>query len=73
MCYILFVYFSVVGHLGCFYAPAIVNSATVNIGLYVSFEKTHFGASDTSCLGSLQRRLINRALLSCLDHKQSGN
>ena len=37
MCYILFVYSSVVGHSGCFYDLAIVNSATVNIGLYVSF------------------------------------
>ena len=32
-----FIHSSVDGHLGCFYALSIVNSATMNIGIHVSF------------------------------------
>ena len=32
-----FIYSSVDGHLGCFHVPAIVNSASVNTGVHVSF------------------------------------
>ena len=32
-----FIYSSINGHLGCFHVPAIVNSASMNIGVYVSF------------------------------------
>ena len=37
MYYIFFIYPSVDGHLGCFYALAIVNSAAMNFGVPVSF------------------------------------
>ena len=36
--HILFIYSSVNGHLGCFDVLAIVNSAAVNIEVYVSFQ-----------------------------------
>ena len=32
-----FIHSSVSGHLGCFHVPVIVNNATVNTGLHVSF------------------------------------
>ena len=34
---IFFILSSVDGHLGCLYILAVVNSATVNIGMHVSF------------------------------------
>ena len=36
--YNIFIHSSVDGHLDFFYALAIVNSATMNIGVHVSFE-----------------------------------
>ena len=33
----IFIHLSVDGHLGCFHVLAIVNSATMNIGVLVSF------------------------------------
>ena len=35
--HIFFIHFSVDGHFGCFHALAVVNSATMNIGMHVSF------------------------------------
>ena len=35
--HIFFIYSSVDGHLDCFHILAIVNSATMNIGVYVFF------------------------------------
>ena len=36
-CHIVFIHSSVNGHLGCFYDLAVVNSASMNTGVYVSF------------------------------------
>ena len=38
MYHIFFIHSSVDGHLGCFHVLAIVDSAAVNIGMYVSFQ-----------------------------------
>ena len=42
MYHIFFINFSVNGHLSCFYVLAIVNSATINIRVHVSFPPTFF-------------------------------
>ena len=38
MYHIFFIHSSVHGHLGCFRILAVVNSATLNIGVHVSFQ-----------------------------------
>ena len=38
MYHIFFIHSSVYGHLGCFHVLAVVNSATMNIGVRVSFQ-----------------------------------
>ena len=40
--YIFFICSSVSGHLGCFHVSAIVNSAAMNTGVYVSFQSMVF-------------------------------
>ena len=36
--YIFFIHLSINGHLGCFHILAIVNSATVNLRVHISFQ-----------------------------------
>ena len=40
--YNIFTYSSVSGHLGCLHVLAILNSAAMNIGMYVSFQIIFF-------------------------------
>ena len=42
MYHVFFIHSSVDGHLGCFHVLAVVNYATVNIGVHVSFQITVF-------------------------------
>ena len=42
---IFLIHASVDGHLGCFLVLAIVNSATVNIGVHISFQIMVFSRS----------------------------
>ena len=47
------------GHLGCFHVLAIVNSASVNIGVHVSFQQQAFISHVMSAeVGSLMRTAI---------------
>ena len=42
MYHIFFIHSSVDGYLGCFHVLAIVNSAAMNIGVHVSFQRMIF-------------------------------
>ena len=42
MYHIFFIHSSVDGHLGCFHTLAVVNSAAVNSGVFVSFQVKNF-------------------------------
>ena len=47
--YNFFIHSSVDGHLDCFHVLAIVNSATMNNGIHVSFSSSGFPQDE--CLG----------------------
>lgn len=40
--HVFFIQSSADGHLGCFHVLAVVNSATINIGVHASFQITVF-------------------------------
>ena len=42
MYHIFFIHSSIDGYLGCFHVPAVVNSATMNTGVHVSFQIMFF-------------------------------
>ena len=42
MDHIFFIHSSIYGHLGCFHVLVIVNNATVNIGVQISFQDSNF-------------------------------
>ena len=54
--HIFFVHEAVIGHLGCLYVLAIVNSAVVNTGVHVPFQIMVFsGHMPSICADVLQR------------------
>ena len=78
MYHIFFIHSSVNRHLGCFHVLAIVNSATINTGVHVSFQTWFFsrympeswiaeshGSSIFSFLRNLQYFIVLCAFLSC--------
>ena len=55
--YHIFIHFSVDGYVGCFHVLAIINSAAMNIEVYVSF-RLDFSSFLNTCL-----------VMGLLDHK----
>jgi len=59
--YHIFIHSSDDGHLGCFYVLAVVNSATVNTGVHVSFWIMFFSryVSSNGIVGSYGSFLVS--------------
>ena len=55
--YQIFIHSSVDGHLGCFHALAIVNSAAVNIGVHISFQIMFFSVDRCPGVGLLDHMI----------------